>query len=84
MEQDDSEEAASEPIVKRRKGCQHYPEQNKDEQAISESSLNRLVGAVEVYDLEVEQFDSLSFYIQNLEDGMVWEVTKLFVFNPFP
>ncbi|RWW21699.1 hypothetical protein GW17_00014143 [Ensete ventricosum] len=32
---------------------QTYPEQSKDEQAISESSLNKLVGAAEVYDLEV-------------------------------
>ncbi|KAJ8511233.1 hypothetical protein OPV22_001667 [Ensete ventricosum] len=31
---------------------QTYPEQSKDEQAISESSLNKLVGAAEVYDLE--------------------------------
>uniref|UniRef100_A0A5B7BJ23 SWI/SNF-related matrix-associated actin-dependent regulator of chromatin subfamily A member 3-like 3 n=1 Tax=Davidia involucrata TaxID=16924 RepID=A0A5B7BJ23_DAVIN len=49
----DSDEAASMlPIVKRRQGCQQYPEQTKDEQAISESSLNKLVGAVDVYDLE--------------------------------
>ncbi|KAJ7979907.1 DNA/RNA helicase protein [Quillaja saponaria] len=49
----DSDEAASMlPIVKRRKGCQQYPEQNKDEQAISESTLNKLVGAAEVYNLE--------------------------------
>lgn len=48
--------------MKRRKGCQQYPEQNKDEQAISVSSLNRLVGAVEVYDLEVEQFDCVFLY----------------------
>ncbi|KAE9455433.1 hypothetical protein C3L33_12667, partial [Rhododendron williamsianum] len=49
----DSDEAASMlPIVKRRNGCQQYPEQNKDEQALSESSLNKLVGAVDVYNLE--------------------------------
>lgn len=47
------------PVVKRRKGCQQYPEQSKDEQAISESSLNKLVGAAEMYNLEVEQFDRL-------------------------
>ncbi|KAL6989855.1 DNA repair protein rad5b [Sarracenia purpurea var. burkii] len=47
----DSDEAASMlPIVKRIKGCQ--AEQNKDEQVISESSLNKLVGAADVYDLE--------------------------------
>ncbi|KAF5452707.1 hypothetical protein F2P56_027676, partial [Juglans regia] len=50
---DDSEEAASMlPIVKRRKGCQQYPEQSKDEQALSESSVNKLVGAAEMYNLE--------------------------------
>lgn len=49
----DSEEAVSVlPIVKRRKGCQQYPDQNKDEQAITESSLNKLVGAADVYNLE--------------------------------
>ncbi|XP_059650897.1 DNA repair protein RAD5B [Cornus florida] len=49
----DSNEAASMlPILKRRKGCQQYPEQNKDEQAVSESSLNKLVGAVDTYNLE--------------------------------
>lgn len=41
------------PIVKRRKGCQQYPEQGKDEQAVSQSSLNKLVGAVDAYNLEV-------------------------------
>ncbi|XP_015580945.2 DNA repair protein RAD5B isoform X2 [Ricinus communis] len=40
------------PIVKRRMGCQQYLEQNKDEQAILESSLNKLVGAVDTYNLE--------------------------------
>ncbi|KAK2972985.1 hypothetical protein RJ640_022042 [Escallonia rubra] len=40
------------PMVKRQKGSQQYLEPNKDEQAISESSLNKLVGAAEVYNLE--------------------------------
>lgn len=35
------------------RGGQTYPEQSKDEQAISEASLNKLVGTAEVYDLEV-------------------------------
>jgi hypothetical protein len=61
LEQDDSEEAASAlPILKRRKGCQQYPEQANGEQAVTESTLNKLVGAVEVYNLEVEQFE---FYL---------------------
>lgn len=41
------------PIVKQKKGCQQYPEQNNDEQALSESSLNKLVGAADQYNLEV-------------------------------
>ncbi|XP_057957622.1 DNA repair protein RAD5B isoform X2 [Malania oleifera] len=53
LEQDYPEEASSMlPIVKRRKDCQQFPEQNKDEQAISESSVNKLVGAADVYNLE--------------------------------
>lgn len=54
------------PIVKRRKGCQQFPEQNKDEQALSESSLNKLVGAAEVYNLEVASYEifSLPFLIE--------------------
>ncbi|KAI9119451.1 hypothetical protein K1719_009327 [Acacia pycnantha] len=44
------DEAASDlPVLKRRKGCS--PDQD-DEQAVSQSSLNKLVGAAEVYDLE--------------------------------
>lgn len=42
------------PTLKRRQGCQQFPEQNKDEQAISESSLNKLVGAADMYDLKVQ------------------------------
>ncbi|XVF28647.1 hypothetical protein REPUB_Repub15cG0048100 [Reevesia pubescens] len=42
------EAAAALPIAKRRKG----PEQNKDKQAISESSLNKIVGAADTYNLE--------------------------------
>lgn len=40
------------PVQKRGKGCQ--PDQNNDEQAITESALNELVGAVPVYNLEVK------------------------------
>ena len=42
------------PALKRRKGCPQLPDQNKDEQAISESSLNKLVGAADTYDLKVQ------------------------------
>ncbi|KAG8370367.1 hypothetical protein BUALT_Bualt14G0109700 [Buddleja alternifolia] len=49
---DDTDEAASVlPLMKRRKGCPQLQE-NKDDQAISESSLNKLVGAVDMYNLE--------------------------------
>ncbi|XP_057475188.1 DNA repair protein RAD5B [Actinidia eriantha] len=52
LEVDSGEAVSMLPIVKRRKGCQQYPEQYKDEQAISESSLNTLVGATDMYYLE--------------------------------
>ncbi|KAF2313951.1 hypothetical protein GH714_020818 [Hevea brasiliensis] len=48
----EEEAAAMLSLTKRRKVCQQYPEQNKDEQAISESSLNKLVGAADIYNLE--------------------------------
>lgn len=48
------------PLVKRRKGCQQPSEESRDEQAITESSLNKIVGAADVYDLEV---GSLNPYI---------------------
>ncbi|XP_022723142.1 DNA repair protein RAD5B [Durio zibethinus] len=43
------EAATALPIAKRRKGC---PEQSKDEQAMSEASLNKIVGAADTYNLE--------------------------------
>ncbi|XP_065861765.1 DNA repair protein RAD5B [Euphorbia lathyris] len=52
LEYNQDEAAALLPIAKRRQGCQQYPEQEKDEQAISESSLNKLVGAADTYNLE--------------------------------
>lgn len=44
--------ASALPCLKRRKGSQGQ-DHDKDEQVISESSLNMLVGAVDVYNLEV-------------------------------
>lgn len=41
------------PVVKQKMGCQQYPEKNNDEHALSESSLNKLVGAADQYNLEV-------------------------------
>lgn len=51
------------PMLKRGKGCQ--PDENKDEQAISESSLNKLVGAVDVYNLEVKSY---KYFPSNFEN----------------
>lgn len=45
------------PVQKRGKGCQ--PDQNSDEQAITESALNELVGAAAVYNLEVRSYKYL-------------------------
>ncbi|CAL9133832.1 unnamed protein product [Musa acuminata var. zebrina] len=39
-------------LRKQQRRGQTYPERSKGEQAISESSLNKLVGAAEIYDLE--------------------------------
>ncbi|PIN03264.1 Helicase-like transcription factor HLTF/DNA helicase RAD5, DEAD-box superfamily [Handroanthus impetiginosus] len=50
---DDSDESASVlPLLKRRKDCQQLQDHKKDEEVISESSLNKLVGAVDLYNLE--------------------------------
>ncbi|XP_050219335.1 DNA repair protein RAD5B isoform X2 [Mercurialis annua] len=52
LECDLGEAAMVLPMGKRRKGSEQHQEQDKDEQAISESSLNKLVGAVDTYNLE--------------------------------
>ncbi|KAH1190230.1 DNA repair protein RAD5B [Glycine max] len=51
----DPDEAAALPLIKRRKGGEPLPEQNNDEQALSESALNKLVGAAEIYDLKEKE-----------------------------
>nr|KYP61038.1 Putative SWI/SNF-related matrix-associated actin-dependent regulator of chromatin subfamily A member 3-like 3 [Cajanus cajan] len=51
----DPDEAAALPLIKRRKGGEPFPEQNNDEQALSESALNKLVGAGEIYDLKEKE-----------------------------
>ncbi|KAE9617606.1 hypothetical protein Lal_00034592 [Lupinus albus] len=49
----DPDEVAALPLIKRRKGCEQLPEpKDDDEQALSESALNKLVGAAEIYELE--------------------------------
>lgn len=51
---DINEAASSLPIVKRQKGGEPLLlEPNKDAQILSESSLNKLVGAADMYNLEV-------------------------------
>ncbi|XP_072986407.1 DNA repair protein RAD5B-like [Typha latifolia] len=52
LNDDDEESTPVVGLAKRRKGGKTYPEQDEDEQAISESSLNKLVGAADMYDLE--------------------------------
>lgn len=52
--QDDTDErAALLAVAKRRKGCEHYIEQSKDEEDAPESYMNRVVGAADSYNLEV-------------------------------
>ncbi|KAK7279210.1 hypothetical protein RJT34_24256 [Clitoria ternatea] len=52
----DSDEAAGLPLIKRRRGGEPIPEKHGgDEQAISESALNKLIGAGEIYDLKEEE-----------------------------
>lgn len=43
------------PIAKRRKGCQQFADQKKDDQTLNESSLNKLVGAADMYNLDVSR-----------------------------
>ncbi|XP_017412646.2 DNA repair protein RAD5B isoform X3 [Vigna angularis] len=50
-----SDEAAALHLIKRRKGSEPIPEQNNDEQALSESALNKIVGAAEIYDLKEKE-----------------------------
>ncbi|KAL2325883.1 hypothetical protein Fmac_024941 [Flemingia macrophylla] len=52
---DTDEAAALLPLIKRRKGGEPLPEQNIDELVLSESALNKLVGAAEIYDLKEKE-----------------------------
>ncbi|GAU25269.1 hypothetical protein TSUD_17820 [Trifolium subterraneum] len=51
----DSDEALVFPVNKRRKPAEQLPQPSEDEQALSESALNKLVGAAEVFDLEEKE-----------------------------
>ncbi|XP_073155307.1 DNA repair protein RAD5B [Henckelia pumila] len=52
LDVDSDETAPFLPGGKRRNGCQQLQQESKDEQIISESSLNKLVGAADMYNLE--------------------------------
>ncbi|XP_045802956.1 DNA repair protein RAD5B-like isoform X2 [Trifolium pratense] len=51
----DSDEALVFPVNKRRKAAEPLPQPSEDEQALSESALNKLIGAAEVFDLEEKE-----------------------------
>lgn len=51
------------PIVKRRIGCQQFANQNKDDQTLNESSLTKLVGAADMYNLDVSHMTVLFYLI---------------------
>ncbi|XP_008438555.2 DNA repair protein RAD5B [Cucumis melo] len=52
LEDDPDEPTSMLPIVKRRKGSQQFADQNKDDQTLNESSLTKLVGAADMYNLD--------------------------------
>ncbi|WZZ02387.1 hypothetical protein YC2023_074715 [Brassica napus] len=54
LENDSDERAALLAIAKRRKGAPLYLEHNKDEEDAPDSYMNRVVGAADSYNLEVE------------------------------
>ncbi|KAK6793212.1 hypothetical protein RDI58_006665 [Solanum bulbocastanum] len=70
----DSNEASVLSIAKRRKGCQQYSEPNKDEQEISEASINKLVGSVDIYDLkEMEAPNTLTCSLRPYQkEALYW------------
>ncbi|XP_010542930.1 PREDICTED: putative SWI/SNF-related matrix-associated actin-dependent regulator of chromatin subfamily A member 3-like 3 [Tarenaya hassleriana] len=49
LEDDSDKEAAMLPVLKRRRGCE---QNNEDNQDVSETSLNKIVGAADSYNLE--------------------------------
>ncbi|KAL5542194.1 hypothetical protein UlMin_009904 [Ulmus minor] len=78
LEGDPDEAASMLPITKRVKGCQQYPEHSKDEQAISESSLNKLVGAADAYDLkEIEPPSTLTCALRAYQKQALYWMSEL-------
>ncbi|KAM3239437.1 DNA repair protein RAD5B [Capsicum annuum] len=74
LDSDSNEAASLLSVAKRRRGCQPYSEPNKDEQVISEASLNKLVGSVDVYDLkEMEAPDTLMCSLRSYQkEALYW------------
>ncbi|KAM0938919.1 putative DNA helicase chromatin remodeling SNF2 family [Dioscorea sansibarensis] len=75
---DDDEPQQIVGLAKRRRGGQTYPEQSNDEQAVSESSLNKLVGAAEVYDLkETEPPSTLTCELRPYQKQALYWMSEL-------
>ncbi|KAF4349866.1 hypothetical protein F8388_021766 [Cannabis sativa] len=78
LESAPDETASMLPIVKRRQGCQQYPEQSKDEQAVSESSMNKIVGAAESYNLEeMEPPSNLNCSLRSYQKQALYWMSEL-------
>ncbi|KAI4317988.1 hypothetical protein L6164_025804 [Bauhinia variegata] len=78
LEGNSVEGASALPATKRRKGSQQDPEQDTDIQAISESSLNKLVGAAEVYDLkEMEPSSTLMCDLKPYQKQALYWMSEL-------
>ncbi|KAK6138892.1 hypothetical protein DH2020_027366 [Rehmannia glutinosa] len=75
---DDTEDTASVlPLAKKRMGCQ-IQDHDKTEQAISESSLNKLVGAVDMYNLEeMEPPETLSCDLRPYQKQALYWMSEL-------
>ncbi|KAM0963219.1 hypothetical protein ACFX15_021781 [Malus domestica] len=67
------------PLVKRRKGTTQQPsEESKDEQVVTESSLNKLVGAADVYDLEeMEPSSTLTCVLKPYQKQALYWMSEL-------
>ncbi|KAK7393670.1 hypothetical protein VNO78_22233 [Psophocarpus tetragonolobus] len=72
------DEAAALPLIKRRKGAEPLPEQNNDEQALSESALNKIVGAAEIYGLkEMEAPKELTCKLKSYQKQALYWMTEI-------
>ncbi|KAJ0970290.1 hypothetical protein J5N97_023167 [Dioscorea zingiberensis] len=65
-------------LAKRRRGDQTYLEQSNDEQAIPESSLSKIVGGAEVYDLkEAEPPNTLTCKLRQYQKQALYWMSEL-------